>query len=205
MNRGAAEDHRAARTDWRRSRRAGAGARDAEQPGRPARHHRSAAARARGQAVGTTQSRSAQPIAGDDPRRWADRRRQLLAQKPALAKAGVPDATVFRSGRHPGLRRAGFCRLARHHAARALYGRATAAGPDQPGRGRRVAPALGARRHRRHPAGQTRPCLAPRFREGRLWLLQLLARKPKKLAAVALANKIARIIRAMLVTGGPCW
>ena len=33
------------------------------------------------------------------------------------------------------------------------------------------------------------------------WLLALLARKPKKLAAVALANKMARIIRAMMVSG----
>ena len=33
------------------------------------------------------------------------------------------------------------------------------------------------------------------------WLLQLLARRPKKLAAVALANKMARIIWAMLVSG----
>jgi hypothetical protein len=32
------------------------------------------------------------------------------------------------------------------------------------------------------------------------WLLGLLARKPKKLAAVALANKMARIIRAMMVS-----
>src|SRR5215471_5989960 len=31
------------------------------------------------------------------------------------------------------------------------------------------------------------------------WLLKLLARKPKKLAAVAMAHKMARIIRAMLV------
>jgi len=34
-----------------------------------------------------------------------------------------------------------------------------------------------------------------------LWLLALLARKSKKLAAVALANKMARIIRAMMVSG----
>jgi transposase len=34
-----------------------------------------------------------------------------------------------------------------------------------------------------------------------LWLLELLARKPKKLAAVALANKMARIIWAMMITG----
>lgn len=33
------------------------------------------------------------------------------------------------------------------------------------------------------------------------WLLGLLARKPKKLAAVALANKLARIIWAMMVSG----
>jgi transposase len=33
------------------------------------------------------------------------------------------------------------------------------------------------------------------------WLLGLLARKPKKLAAVALANKMARIIWAMMVSG----
>ena len=33
------------------------------------------------------------------------------------------------------------------------------------------------------------------------WLLQLLARKPKKLAAIALANKMARTIRAMMVSG----
>ena len=33
------------------------------------------------------------------------------------------------------------------------------------------------------------------------WLLQLLARKPKKLAAVALATKMARIIWAMLASG----
>jgi transposase len=36
---------------------------------------------------------------------------------------------------------------------------------------------------------------------GRLWLLQLLARKPKKLAAVALANKMARTLWAMMVSG----
>ena len=33
------------------------------------------------------------------------------------------------------------------------------------------------------------------------WLLALLARKSKKLAAVALANKMARIVRAMMVSG----
>jgi len=33
------------------------------------------------------------------------------------------------------------------------------------------------------------------------WLLALLERKPRKLAAVALANKMARIIWAMLTRG----
>ncbi len=33
------------------------------------------------------------------------------------------------------------------------------------------------------------------------WLLALLERKPRQLAAVALANKMARIVRAMMATG----
>ena len=33
------------------------------------------------------------------------------------------------------------------------------------------------------------------------WLINLLARKPKKLAAIALANKMARILWAMMVSG----
>ncbi|MEQ5789304.1 transposase [Erythrobacter sp. NFXS35] len=37
----------------------------------------------------------------------------------------------------------------------------------------------------------------------RPWVAQLLARKKPKVAAVALANKNARIIRAMLATGEP--
>jgi transposase len=32
-------------------------------------------------------------------------------------------------------------------------------------------------------------------------LLNLLARKPKKLAAIALANKMARVLWAMMVSG----
>ena len=35
------------------------------------------------------------------------------------------------------------------------------------------------------------------------WLTQLLARKPFKIVAVALANKMARIAWALLVKGGP--
>ena len=33
------------------------------------------------------------------------------------------------------------------------------------------------------------------------WLLNLLARKPKKLAAIVLANKMARTLWAMMVSG----
>jgi len=36
----------------------------------------------------------------------------------------------------------------------------------------------------------------------RAWLAQMLARKPKMLVTVALANKMARIIWALLVKGG---
>jgi len=34
------------------------------------------------------------------------------------------------------------------------------------------------------------------------WLAQMLARKPKMLVTVALANKMARVIWALLVKGG---
>ena len=34
------------------------------------------------------------------------------------------------------------------------------------------------------------------------WLAQMLARKPKMLVTVALANKMARIVWALLVKGG---
>lgn len=41
----------------------------------------------------------------------------------------------------------------------------------------------------------------PGSKSASAWLLQLLERKPRKLAAVALANKMARIIWAMMTTG----
>ena len=47
------------------------------------------------------------------------------------------------------------------------------------------------------PAGQRptgRPATSP-------WLLNLLGRKPRKLAAVALANKMARIVWSMMTSG----
>jgi transposase len=44
-------------------------------------------------------------------------------------------------------------------------------------------------------------CAKPGSRSASAWLLQLLERKPRKLAAVALANKNARIIWAMMSRG----
>ena len=41
----------------------------------------------------------------------------------------------------------------------------------------------------------------PSARSAFPWLTQLLARKPRKLAAVALANKTARIVWAMMARG----
>lgn len=41
----------------------------------------------------------------------------------------------------------------------------------------------------------------PGSRSASVWLLKLLARRPRKLAAVALANKLARIVWAMMTSG----
>ena len=42
---------------------------------------------------------------------------------------------------------------------------------------------------------------AQRHGTRRPWLMRLLARRPPKIAAVALANKMARMIWAMMMTG----
>ena len=44
-------------------------------------------------------------------------------------------------------------------------------------------------------------CAKPGSKSASAWLLQLLERKPRKLAAVALANKMARIVWAMMARG----
>ena len=44
-------------------------------------------------------------------------------------------------------------------------------------------------------------CAKPGSKSASAWLLQLLQRKPRKLAAVALANKMARIVWAMMARG----
>jgi transposase len=44
----------------------------------------------------------------------------------------------------------------------------------------------------------------PGGRSASPWLLALLGRKPRKLAAVALANKTARVVWAMMSSGQAC-
>ena len=136
-------------------------------------------------------------------RHKADPRSRLLATIPGVGPIGamsfalkVPDATVFRSGRHFA---AWLGITPREHstAGRQRLGKISREGDE----GLRRLLVIGAtaviqqanRRAKsagKGPAGHTSP-----------WLAQLLARKPKKLAAVALANKMARIIWAVLVSG----
>lgn len=126
-------------------------------------------------------------------RHKADPRSQLLATIPGVGPIGavsfalkVPDATVFRSGRHFA---AWLGITPREHstAGRQRLGKISRQGDE----GLRRLLVLGA------------TAVIQQAKPGRAspWLLQLLARKPKKLAAIALANKMARIIRAMLVSG----
>jgi transposase len=131
----------------------------------------------------------------------ADPRSQLLATIPGVGPITavnitlkVPDATVFRSGRHFA---AWLGITPREHstAGRQRLGKISREGDE----GLRRLLVLGAtaviqqveRRRKAHKASHSD---SP-------WLRQLLARKPQKVAAVALANKMARIIRAMLVSG----
>ena len=44
-------------------------------------------------------------------------------------------------------------------------------------------------------------CAKSETGRGSPWLVKLLARRPRKLAAVALANKMARILWAMMASG----
>ena len=106
----------------------------------------------------------------------------------------MPDATIFRSGRHFA---AWLGITPREHstAGRQRLGKISREGDE----GLRRLLVLGASSviqqvERRRKAKKTSGNDSP-------WLLQLLARKPKKLAAIALANKMARIIWAMMVSG----
>jgi len=95
----------------------------------------------------------------------------------------TPDPRAFRSGRH-------FAAWARphaqgpFHAGKTRLGKITRAGDED------LSPPAGDRGDRGDPAGQASP------RHHSHWLLALIQRKPPKLAAVALANKVARILEA---------
>jgi transposase len=125
-------------------------------------------------------------VPGDDPRHQADRRGQFCPQEPALAKAGVADAKVFRSGRHFAAW-VGITPREDSTAGKHRPGRINRAGDEDL---RRLL-VLGA------------TAVIQQAKRGRAspWLLELLARKAKKVAALALANKMARIIWAMMVSG----
>lgn len=99
----------------------------------------------------------------------------------------VPDPTVFRSGRHFA---AWLGLTPKDHSTggRQRLGVITRAG-DETLRRLLVSGAMAVIRHAQR--GRTSP-----------WLLALLARKPKRLVAVALANKTARIAWAIMMHGG---
>lgn len=98
----------------------------------------------------------------------------------------VPDPSVFRSGRHFAAW-LGLTPKDHSTAGRQRLGGITRAG-DETMRRLLVSGAIAVIQHAR--PGRSSP-----------WLLGLLARKPKKLAAIALANKTARIAWAVLMRG----
>jgi transposase len=106
----------------------------------------------------------------------------------AISLALAVDPTQFASGRHL----AAFLGLTpRQHS---TGGKARLGGISKAGNRRlRTLLVVGASAVIRHAR--------PGARHASPWLLQLLARKPRKLAAVALANKMARIAWAMMARG----
>jgi transposase len=122
-----------------------------------------------------------------------DQTSQCLATIPGIGPIGgvsfalkVPDPKAFRSGRHFAAW-IGITPRENSTAGKHRPGKISREGDDSL---RRLL-VLGATA----VIQQAKPGRAP------AWLLGLLARKPKKLAAVALANKMARIIWAMMVSG----
>jgi len=123
----------------------------------------------------------------------ADERSRRLAGIPGVGPIGasalamkLPDPAVFRSGRHFAAW-LGLTPKDHSTAGRQRLGIITRAG-DETLRRLLVTGAMAAIRHAK--PGRAAP-----------WLVALLARKPKKLAAVALANKNARIAWAMMMRG----
>ena len=122
-----------------------------------------------------------------------DQTSQCLATIPGIGPiAGVsfalrvPDAKAFRSGRHFA---AWIGITPREH---------STAGKHRPGKISREGDET---RRRLLVLGATAVIQQAKRGRAAQWLLGLLARKPKKLVAVALANKMARIIWAMMVSG----
>jgi len=108
----------------------------------------------------------------------------------------VPDARVFRSGRHFA---AWLGITPREHstAGRQRLGKISRQGDEDL---RRLL-VLGATAVIQQVVRRAEAADPRRSGSASPWLLQLLARKPKKLATIALANKMARIVWAMLVSG----
>jgi transposase len=122
-----------------------------------------------------------------------DQTSRCLATIPGIGPIGgvsfalkVPDAKVFRSGRHF----AAWVGLTPRED--------STAGKHRPGR---ISRAGDEDLRRLLVLGATAVIQQAKAGRASPWLLELLARKPKKLAAVALANKMARIIWAMMVSG----
>src|SRR4030081_2191172 len=123
----------------------------------------------------------------------ADSRR--LAQIPGVGPIGAtalvmkaPDPRLFPSGRHFAAW-IGLTPKDHSTAGKTRLGKITRAGDEGLG-GVRVAGATAVIQQAKHGRGRPSP-----------WLIALLKRKPPKLAAVALANKIARIAWKLMVTG----
>jgi transposase len=132
-----------------------------------------------------------------------DQTSQLLATIPGIGPIGgvsfavkVPDPKAFRSGRHFAAW-VGITPREGSTAGRQRLGLVSKQG-DEDLRRLLVLGAtavIRAAQRRVEPAGQGPANTASP------WLMGLLARKAKKLAAVALANKMARIVWAMMVSG----
>jgi transposase len=125
----------------------------------------------------------------------ADATSRRLAQVPGIGPIGAtalvmkaPDPRLFRSGRHFAAW-IGLTPKDHSTAGKTRLGKITRAG-DEMLRSVLVAGATAVIQQARRRRGRPSP-----------WLVALLARKPPKLAAVALANKIARIAWKLMVTG----
>ena len=125
----------------------------------------------------------------------ADATSRRLAQIPGIGPIGatalvmkVPDPRLFRSGRHFAAW-IGLTPKDHSTAGKTRLGKITRAG-DEMLRSVLVAGATAVIQQARRGRGRPSP-----------WLVALLARKPPKLAAVALANKIARIAWKLMTTG----